>query len=213
MIGLTLSCKFRANLWPRLLPLERSKGMKMVGSFFRLAAAAAFCALLAGCSSAPEGAFSGATPSDNDATMTMLDKPVSCVPFARDHSGVNLRGDANTWWDQANGRYKRSSSPSKGAVMVLAGYAGPKHAHVAVVRRIVSSREIRVDHANWLNNGAIYMDDPVADISADNDWSKVLVWNVQTKAWGVRNYDVQGFITPGQTQHNTRVSRADPAEE
>jgi hypothetical protein len=197
----------------RLLLLERSKGLVMVGSFFRLAAAAAFCAMLAGCSSAPEGAFSGSTPADNDATMTMLDKPISCVPFAREHSGVNIHGDAYTWWDQADGRYPRSASPSKGAVMVLAGYAGSKRAHVAVVRRIVSSREIRVDHANWLNNGAIYMDDPVADISPDNDWSQVLVWNVQTKAWGAHTYDVQGFIAPGESGRGLRVSQADPNDE
>ena len=185
----------------------------MVGSFFRLAAAAAFCASLAACSSAPEGAFSADTPSDNDATMTMLDKPMSCVPFARAHSGVNIHGDAYTWWDQADGRYPRSSAPSKGAVMVLAGYAGSKRAHVAVVRRIVSSREIRVDHANWLNNGAIYMDDPVADISPDNDWSQVLVWNVETHAWGVHTYDVQGFIQPDAAGREMRVSQADSSDE
>jgi hypothetical protein len=181
----------------------------MVGSFFRLAVATAFCALLAGCSSAPDSVFSGNTPTDNDATMTMLDKPLSCVPFAREHSGVNIHGDAYTWWEQAAGRYPRSAIPSKGAVMVLAGYAGTKRAHVAVVRRIVSSREIRVDHANWLNNGAIFMDDPVADISPDNDWTQVLVWNVETHAWGVHTYDVQGFIEPGSANREMRVSQAD----
>ena len=180
----------------------------MVGSFFRLAAATAFCAFLAGCASAPDVRLS-ATPSHNDATMTIPDEPVSCVPFAREHSGVNLHGDAYTWWDQANGRYPRSSTPSKGAVMVLAGYAGSKRAHVAVVRRIVSAREVRVDHANWLNNGAIYLDDPVADISPDNDWSQVLVWNVQTHAWGVHVYDVEGFIEPRQM----RVSQLDLHQE
>lgn len=178
----------------------------MVGSFLRLAAAAAFSALLAGCSTTSSGVFPGYAPSDNDATMTRLDRPLSCVPFAREHSGVDIHGDAYTWWDQAQGRYPRSATPSTGAVMVLAGYAGSKRAHVAVVRRIVSSREIRVDHANWLNNGAIYLDDPVADISPDNDWSQVLVWNVETHAWGVHTYDVQGFIEPGREM---RVSQAD----
>lgn len=181
----------------------------MVGSFLRLAAAAAFSAVLAGCSTAPSGIFPDDAPSNNDATMTMLDKPLSCVPFAREHSGVNIHGDAYTWWDQADGRYPRSSIPSKGAVMVLAGYAGSRRAHVAVVRRVVSSREIRIDHANWLNNGAIFLDDPVADISPDNDWSQVLVWNVETRAWGVHTYDVQGFIEPGDSAREMRVSQAD----
>jgi hypothetical protein len=179
----------------------------MVGSFFRLAAVAALSALLAGCSTAPEGTSFDVPPSDNHATMTMLDKPMSCVPFARNHSGVDIHGDAYTWWDQANGRYPRSAAPSQGAVMILAGYAGSKRAHVAVVRRVVSAREIRVDHANWLNNGAIFLDDPVADVSPNNDWSQVLVWNVETHAWGVHTYDVQGFIEPSGTQREMRVSQ------
>ncbi|MBN9555739.1 MAG: CHAP domain-containing protein, partial [Alphaproteobacteria bacterium] len=66
-----------------------------------------------------------------------------------------------------------------------------------VVRTQVSPREIRVDHANWLGDGAIYLDDPVADVSADNDWSQVRVWNVKTGGWGTRTYAVQGFIGPG----------------
>lgn len=90
--------------------------------------------------------------------------------------------------------------------MVLAGYSTPEHAHVAVVRRIVSAREIRIDHANWLNNGAIFMDDPVADVSADNDWSRVLVWNVQTSAWGTHTYNVTGFIEPKDSAANMRVA-------
>jgi hypothetical protein len=184
----------------------------MVGSFVRLAAAAAFCALLAGCSSVPDNSLADLQRPDtsrDDATMTMPDKPLSCVPFAREHSGVNIRGDAYTWWEQADGRYQKASAPSTGAVMVLAGYSGPKRAHVAVVRRVVSAREIRVDHANWLNNGAIYLDDPVADISPDNDWSQVLVWNVQTHAWGVHVYDVQGFILPDRAGRTDRVASAD----
>ena len=82
------------------------------------------------------------------------------------------------------------------------------------MRRIVSSREIRIDHANWLNNGAIYLDDPVADISPDNDWSQVLVWNVETHAWGVHTYNVQGFIEPAgaATRHaRLRETTADRA--
>ena len=69
--------------------------------------------------------------------------------------------------------------------MVLTGYAGPDRAHVAVVRDVVSPREIRVDHANWLNDGSIYLNDPVVDVSPDNDWSQVRVWNIKTGAWGV----------------------------
>ena len=178
----------------------------MVGSFYRLAVAAVFSAMLAGCSSMPDDLASDAPPARDSATMTMLEKPMQCVPFARDHSGVQIYGDAYTWWDKAAGHYNRTSSPSTGAVMVLAGYSGPSRAHVAVVRRIVSSREIRIDHANWLNNGAIFMDDPVADISPNNDWTRVLVWNVQTHAWGVHTYNVTGFIEPKGGGGSMRVA-------
>jgi hypothetical protein len=78
--------------------------------------------------------------------------------------------------------------------MVLTGYAGPERGHVAVVRNIISTREIRVDHANWLDDGAIYLNDPVEDVSAENDWSEVRVYNIKTGGWGGKVYLVQGFI-------------------
>ena len=93
--------------------------------------------------------------------------------------------------------------------MVLTGYAGPERGHVAVVRELVSPREIRVDHANWLDDGAIYLNDPVRDVSADNDWSAVRVWNLKTGAWGGKIYPVQGFIGPSAAA--MRPSRIDPA--
>jgi surface antigen len=176
----------------------------MVGSFLRFAAAAAFSALLAGCSTT-DNVFPQ-TAADRGGSITVPDKPISCVPYAREHSNVNLRGDANTWWGQAAGRFKRSSTPSDGAVMVMTGYSGPEHGHLAVVREVVSSREIRVDHANWLNNGAIYLNNPVADISPGNDWSLVLVWNLETHAWGTHPYSVRGFIGPGANDSRARVA-------
>ena len=165
----------------------------MVGSIVRLAAAAAFCALLAGCADAPSSLPSS---SYDDGDVTTPDTPLQCVPFARDHSQVALYGDAYTWWDQAAGRFARGDSPKTGAVMVLNNYAGPNRAHVAVVREIVDAREIRIDHANWLDDGAIYLDDPVRDVSPDNDWSEVRVFNLKTRAWGGKTYSVQGFIGP-----------------
>ena len=176
----------------------------MVGSIFRLAAAAALCTLLAGCTSTPSSSY-------NDAGVTTPDTQLQCVPFARDHSRVALYGDAYTWWDQAAGRFARGPSPKPGAVMVLSNYAGPNRSHVAVVRDIVDAREIRIDHANWLNDGAIYVDDPVRDVSPDNDWSQVRVFNLQTRAWGGKVYSVQGFIGPGGADsQNLRVAQNPP---
>ena len=121
-------------------------------------------------------------------------KPLECVPFARDHSGVKIFGDAYTWWDQAASKYQRAATPESGAVMVLTGYAGPQRGHVAVVHKIISPREIRVDHANWLDDGSIFLNDPVEDVSEDNDWSAVRVFNIKTGAWGGNIYPVKGFI-------------------
>jgi surface antigen len=121
-------------------------------------------------------------------------KPVQCVPYAREHSGIAIHGDAYTWWDQAAGKYPRGALPKPGAVMVLNNYAGAERGHVAVVRRLVSPREIRIDHANWLDDGSIYVNDPVEDVSSDNDWSQVRVYNLKTGGWGIKLYPVQGFI-------------------
>ena len=87
------------------------------------------------------------------------ENPLQCVPYAREHSAVKLYGDAWTWWDKAAGKFSRQFTPQTGAVLVLMGYAGPERGHVAVVRSTISAREIHVDHANWLGDGAIYLVD------------------------------------------------------
>ena len=128
-------------------------------------------------------------------TFVHVSQPLSCVPFAREHSGIQIFGDAYTWWDQARGRYVREPMPRTGSLLVIAGYAGPKRAHLAVVTRIVSMREIRVDHANWLSDGNIFLNSPVVDVSPGNDWSQVRVFNNRDGHMGVKTYDVQGFIS------------------
>lgn len=147
--------------------------------------------------------------------------PLQCVPYAREHSAVKLYGDAWTWWAKASGKFSRAATPEPGSVLVLTNYAGPERGHVAVVRSLISSREIHVDHANWLGDGAIYLDDPVADVSAGNDWSQVRVWNIRTGGWGTRIYPVQGFIGPGGDSGREaprtdadlgRIARTDPDE-
>jgi hypothetical protein len=121
---------------------------------------------------------------------------LQCVPFARSASGVEIYGDANTWWTRAEGRYPRSALPAAGAVLVLRGFNESSRGHVAVVREVVSDRILRVDHANWLNNGEISVGVPVLDVSAGNDWSAIKVWHIPGGHWGGRTYQVQGFIHP-----------------
>jgi surface antigen len=169
----------------------------MVGSQIRLAAAIAFCLLTAACASSPD--YDQRSSSGwSSAQSALPEAPLQCVPYARDHSEVKLYGDAAEWWEKAAGVYARGEMPELGSVLVLTGYAGPRHSHVAVVTAMVSSREIRVSHANWLNDGAVFVDDPVVDVSPDNDWSQVRVFNERTSAWGVRTYLVQGFIGPSR---------------
>lgn len=121
---------------------------------------------------------------------------LQCVPFAREVSGIEIYGNANTWWDRAAGRYPRSSRPAPGSVIVIQGFRGPGRGHVAVVREIISPRVLRVDHANWLNNGEISVGVPVMDVSPNGDWSQIRVWHIPGDHWGGRVYQVEGFIHP-----------------
>jgi len=121
--------------------------------------------------------------------------PIECVAYARGVSGIEIRGDAWTWWDQAKGRYRRGAAPAPGAVMVFKRYNGSP-GHVAVVTRVVGERLIVVDHADWLNDGRIHKDIPVADVSERGDWSAVRVWYIPGRQWGVRAYQTYGFVYP-----------------
>ena len=119
---------------------------------------------------------------------------LQCVPFARRESGVELYGDASTWWRQASDRYETTATPADGAVLVLHGYSTDNRGHVAVVTEVLSDRIIVVHHANWLNGGEITRDVPIMDVSEAGDWSEVRVWHVPGQHWGGRTYRVQGFI-------------------
>ncbi len=183
----------------------------MKGASFRIVAVAMLALGAAGCASAPDDDFDnadlrGVAPSTEGASIETPSTPLECVPYARARSGISLFGDAGTWWGKAEGRYTRSHTPLLGSVIVLTGYAGPSRGHVGVVSALVSLREIRLDHANWLDDGAIYRNDPVADVSPDNDWSEVRVWNTRLHAWGVRTYLVEGFIGPSPASSDDRVA-------
>jgi hypothetical protein len=121
---------------------------------------------------------------------------LQCVPFARRESGVEIYGNANTWWRQAAGRYARSHTPAPGSVLVVRGYNNAGRGHVAVVRRIESSRVIVIDQANWMNGGEVSVSVPVLDVSPNNDWSEIRVWHIPGAHWGGRVYTAEGFIHP-----------------
>ncbi len=120
---------------------------------------------------------------------------LQCVPYARQLSRLDIRGDAWTWWDQAKGRYQRGQRPAVGSVLVLRR-KGRSRGHLAVVTRVVSDREIVASHANWLNRGQIHIDTPIRDVSPKNDWSAVRVWYTPGKVLGKSVYPAYGFIYP-----------------
>ncbi len=128
--------------------------------------------------------------------ITRLSARFQCVPYAREQSGVEIRGDAVNWWRAAAGKYERVSAPETGAVIVMRGYRNANRGHVAVVRHVLTERSIIIDHANWLASGEVTVNVPVVDVSPKNDWTQVRVWHIPTQTWGMRVYNVQGFILP-----------------
>ena len=148
--------------------------------------------------STPEPAWQGPALSGLYPAPHIVDgaAPLQCVPFARSASGIEIYGDANTWWTQADGKYPKSQIPLVGSVLVMRGYADPTRGHVAVVAAIVSESEILVDQANWLNQGEISLSVPVVDVSPNNDWTEVRVWYIPDSHWGGRIYQAEGFIHP-----------------
>lgn len=126
-----------------------------------------------------------------------LGEPISCVPYARARSGIQLQGDAWHWWDAAQGRYDRGRAPQPGSVLVIARTSRNPTGHLSVVSRVVSSREIRVDHANWASGaarGRITTDQRVIDVSPSNDWTLVRVWYPPVNDFGNTAFPARGFV-------------------
>ncbi|MEM7439644.1 MAG: CHAP domain-containing protein [Pseudomonadota bacterium] len=122
-----------------------------------------------------------------------LGRRVWCVPFARNASGVEIRGNAHTWWRQAEGQYERTKDPKVGSVMSFSKTRKLRLGHVAVVSEIIDDRLIKIHHANWHRN-RISMSMAVKDVSDKGDWSKVRVES-NPGSFG-RVYLVDGFILP-----------------
>jgi surface antigen len=125
-----------------------------------------------------------------------------CAAFARQFSGIPIRGDAWTWWGQAEGRFERGSRPRVGAVMAFVpGEAAMRLGHVATVTGIRGPRELTITHANWSpidgRRGHIERDVLVRDVSENNDWSRVRVWYAPLGDLGTTAWAIDGFIYPG----------------
>jgi surface antigen len=121
---------------------------------------------------------------------------ISCVPFARSVSGIDLKGNAANWWDAAAGVYERGNRPEPGSVMNFRATGRMRLGHVAVVSHVISSREVEIDHANWWGPGAkggVSRGIPVIDVSENNNWSAVRVGLGRGGDFG-SVYPTYGFI-------------------
>jgi hypothetical protein len=136
-----------------------------------------------------------------------VEKPLHrlfCVEYARMRSGLAVFGDAKHWWERARNLYARLSHPVEEAVMVFSGSKRLKRGHVAVVTNIVGPRRITVDQANWQNHGEIDHSTPVLDVSPDNDWSRVRVWDMRSGQFGTHVYAISGFIAKDLVRQASR---------
>ncbi|NML06592.1 CHAP domain-containing protein [Sphingomonas sp. G-3-2-10] len=121
---------------------------------------------------------------------------LQCVPFAREVSGIDIRGNAWTWWSQAEGRYERGNEPEVGSVMSFKKTGRNPYGHVAMVSAIISDREVLLTHANWSYRGGIERNVRAIDVSPAGDWSQVKVWFAPTGGMGTTVFPVNGFIYP-----------------
>ncbi|GFE75323.1 MULTISPECIES: CHAP domain-containing protein [Novosphingobium] len=151
---------------------------------------------------------------DDDRSAANGPDYLECVPYARQLSGIQIFGDAHTWWKQASGRYATGHAPKVGAVMAMEPYAGSQLGHVATVSKVVDSRTILVSHANWSpiegQRGRIEKNVTVLDVSPANDWSEVRVWYEPIHNLGNTHWPVSGFIynsKAGKTAKTTATSK------
>lgn len=133
---------------------------------------------------------------------------LQCAPFAREMSGIQLFGNANSWWNQAEGRYARGNEPRVGAVLAFAASRRMPVGHVAMVSKVVSAREVLLTHANWSHRGGIERNVRAIDVSANNDWTDVRVWYAPIGDLGLRSNAAQGFIYADAEQPATSTQVA-----
>ncbi len=171
--------------------------------------------------SAPAAADADVNLRSGASSARELPPYLQCVPYAREVSGIEIFGDAHTWWDQAEGRYKRGHKPKVGAVMAFRPSGNMTLGHVAAVSKVVDQRTVLLRHANWSpidgRRGQIENDVRAIDVSPGNDWSEVRVWYAPLQDIGTTAWPVEGFIyndRPGQavTRIAAEMPRAAPVK-
>ncbi len=133
-----------------------------------------------------------------------------CVPFAREVSGIQIFGNAHTWWAQAAGKYDRGRTPKIGSVLAFKPHGSMRLGHVAAVTHIVDDRTVKLTHANWSlingRRGQVERNVTAIDVSEAGDWSRVKVWYAPLRDIGTTAWPTHGFIYPGAAPDNFRPS-------
>lgn len=123
---------------------------------------------------------------------------LSCVPYARMVTGMNVSGNGGQWWYNAAGAYERGNRPLPGSVLAFRSSGGMSRGHVAVVSRVVAPRHVQIDHANWagpgIRRGTVMRNVNVIDVSDANDWTAVRVQVGHDAGAFGRTYPTYGFI-------------------
>lgn len=138
---------------------------------------------------------------------------ISCVPYARQVSGIVVPGNAWQWWNNAEGLYARGNVPEPGSVLNFRSNGRMQLGHVAVVTEVVNPREVRVDQANWPSDGyygAVSHNMAVVDVSEANNWSAVRVQLGHSSKFG-SIYPTYGFIYKRPDTGSLTSSFARPA--
>ncbi len=137
---------------------------------------------------------------------------LSCVPYARMATGMNVSGDARMWWYNAAGSYSRGSAPERGSILAFAASGGMSRGHVAVVSHVVNPRMIHIDHANWggpgIRRGSVMRGVVVMDASERNDWTLVRVQVGHDDTTFGRPYATHGFIYNRPSGNGDRLMTA-----
>lgn len=165
---------------------------------------------------ASEGVVHARTVELAPAQASELPPYLQCVPYAREVSGIQLFGDAHTWWVQAEGKYQRGREPKVGAVMAFVPTERMQLGHVATVVKVIDKRTVLLDHANWSpingRRGQVERGVKAVDVSAKGDWSEVRVWYAPLQDLGTTRWPVAGFIyadgKPAKAKPDTRLAAA-----
>lgn len=133
-------------------------------------------------------------------TLSGASARIDDVAYVKSVTGIAIPGEAWTWWDGSNGRYARGHRPMQTAVLVFRQQQNLPAGHLAIVTKVLSSREVRISHADWASTwatrGRITGNVPVLDVSRANDWTQVRLWYGDHGT--VDNvYDTYGFVYGG----------------